>query len=126
MLGIILTSDKTPLTVGTGNKEMYLLLISIANIDAGVCMKATSHSFAIIGYLPTPKSADVTQEVQSTLAARCFHICVDVAVESLKKAEFWGGLDGGGVCYDSTYHYVYFFSFSFLSLSQSHDSFAVI
>ncbi|KAG6904113.1 hypothetical protein DXG01_012539, partial [Tephrocybe rancida] len=33
-VGIILASDKTPLTIGTGNREMHPLLISIANIDA--------------------------------------------------------------------------------------------
>ncbi|KJA17834.1 hypothetical protein HYPSUDRAFT_145923, partial [Hypholoma sublateritium FD-334 SS-4] len=34
--GIILASDKTPLTIGTGNREMHPVLLSIANIDAGV------------------------------------------------------------------------------------------
>jgi hypothetical protein len=38
-LGIILTSDKTPLTIGTGNKEMHPVLLSLANIDAGICMR---------------------------------------------------------------------------------------
>ncbi|RDB19233.1 hypothetical protein Hypma_013496 [Hypsizygus marmoreus] len=31
-LGIILASDKTPLTIGTGGKEMHPVLLSIANI----------------------------------------------------------------------------------------------
>ncbi|KAI5988373.1 hypothetical protein EDD15DRAFT_2172578, partial [Pisolithus albus] len=35
-LGVIGASDKTPLTIGTGNKEMHPLLLSLANIHAGV------------------------------------------------------------------------------------------
>ena len=47
MIGVIGASDKTPLTIGSGNKEMHPVLLSLANIDAGVRMKATSHSFAL-------------------------------------------------------------------------------
>ncbi|KAG1908770.1 uncharacterized protein F5891DRAFT_917610, partial [Suillus fuscotomentosus] len=35
-IGVIGASDKTPLTIGTGNKEMHPLLILLANIHAGV------------------------------------------------------------------------------------------
>ena len=38
MLSVICASDKTPLTIGMGNAEMHPLLISLANIDAGVRM----------------------------------------------------------------------------------------
>jgi hypothetical protein len=41
MLGVIAASDKTPLTIGTGNREMHPVLLSLANIEAGVRMKAT-------------------------------------------------------------------------------------
>ncbi|KAG1825738.1 uncharacterized protein BJ212DRAFT_1443794 [Suillus subaureus] len=47
-VGVIGASDKTPLMIRTGNKEMHPLLISLANIHAGVHMKATSHVFALI------------------------------------------------------------------------------
>lgn len=43
-IGVIGASDKTPLTIGTGNKEMHPLLLSLANIESGVRMKATSHA----------------------------------------------------------------------------------
>ncbi|KAF8230855.1 hypothetical protein L208DRAFT_1058103, partial [Tricholoma matsutake] len=35
-LGIICASDKTPLTIGTGNCEMHPIFLSLANIDANV------------------------------------------------------------------------------------------
>ncbi|KAG1840969.1 hypothetical protein C8R48DRAFT_781568 [Suillus tomentosus] len=64
-VGIIGASDKTPLTIGTGNKEMHPVLISLANIHAGVHMKATSHAFALVAYLPIPKFLNVSKPVQS-------------------------------------------------------------
>ena len=36
VLSIIGSSDNTPLTIGTGNKEMHPVLLSLANILAGV------------------------------------------------------------------------------------------
>ena len=36
ILGVIGASDKTPLTIGTGNKEMHPALLSLANIIFGV------------------------------------------------------------------------------------------
>ena len=36
MLGVIGTSDKTPLTIGTGNREMHPILLSLTNVDPGI------------------------------------------------------------------------------------------
>ena len=36
ILGVIGASDKTLLTIGTGNKEMHPALLSLANIISGV------------------------------------------------------------------------------------------
>ncbi|KIJ59743.1 hypothetical protein HYDPIDRAFT_32958 [Hydnomerulius pinastri MD-312] len=85
-LGVIGASDKTPLTIGTGNKEMHPLLLSIANIHAGVRMKATSHSFALAAYLPIPKFLNVSQPVQAILAARVYHFAISVVMKNLKIA----------------------------------------
>ena len=79
-------SDKTPLTMGTGNKEMHPLLLSITNIHAGVRMKATSHSFALAAYLPIPKFRNVPPPVQSMLTARIYHYCVSIVVKNLITA----------------------------------------
>ncbi|KAF9220459.1 hypothetical protein BS17DRAFT_852137 [Gyrodon lividus] len=85
-LGVIGASNKTPLTIGTGNKEMHPLLLSIANIHAGVRMKATSHSFALAAYLPIPKFLNVSQPVQAILAARVYHFAISVVMKNLKIA----------------------------------------
>ena len=66
---------------------MHPLLISLANIDAGVRMKATSHSFALVAYLPIPKFLGVSAPVQAALAARVYHISLDTVFYNLKIAE---------------------------------------
>lgn len=86
VVGVILTSDKTPLTRGTGNKEMWPMLISIANIHAGVRMRATSHAFALVGYLPIPKFLNVSPAVQATLTARVFYDSMTKITQSLIDA----------------------------------------
>lgn len=90
MLGVIGTSDKTPLTVGSGNREMHPVLLSLANIDAGVRMKATSHAFTLSAYLPIPKFLDVSPQVQAALAARVYHICLSIITQDLQSAELNG------------------------------------
>src|ERR1700683_2449209 len=87
MLGVIGASDKTPLTIGTGNKEMHPVLLSLANIDAGVRMKATAHAFALAVYLPIPKFLNVSAQVQATLVAHIYHTCLDIICVNLKLAE---------------------------------------
>src|SRR6202011_3081436 len=101
MLGIIGASDKTPLTIGSGNKEMHLVLLSLANIDAGVRMKATSHAFSLTTYLPIPKFINVSTQVQALLTARIYHICIDTITANLKFAEAHGILmsdPSGQIC----------------------------
>ncbi|KAF7984714.1 hypothetical protein HWV62_13026 [Athelia sp. TMB] len=73
-----------------GNREMHPVLVSIANITAGVRMKATSHAFAILAYLPIPKFLDVSPAVQTTLANRVYHACFDIFLANLKRAEAEG------------------------------------
>ncbi|KIM83716.1 hypothetical protein PILCRDRAFT_88067 [Piloderma croceum F 1598] len=90
LLGVIGASDKTPLTIGTGNKEMHPVLLSLANINAGVRMKATAQAFALAAYLPIPKFLNVSAQLQATLAARVYHICLDIICANLKKAEEMG------------------------------------
>lgn len=50
-------------------------------------MKATSHAFALAGYLPIPKFRDVTGPVQAALSARVFHIAVSIITNTLQQAE---------------------------------------
>ncbi|KIK19860.1 hypothetical protein PISMIDRAFT_106766, partial [Pisolithus microcarpus 441] len=89
-LGIIGTSDKMPLMIGTGNKEMHPLLLSLANIHTGVWMKATSHAFALAAYLPSPKFYNVSPAVQAVLSAWVYHFAVSIVMKNLKIASHDG------------------------------------
>lgn len=69
--------------IGTGNKEMHPLLLSLANIHAGVCMKSTSNSFALAAYLPIPKFHAVSPAVQAVLSACVYHFAVSIVMKNL-------------------------------------------
>ncbi|KAH0825928.1 hypothetical protein J3R83DRAFT_7607 [Lanmaoa asiatica] len=84
-VGVIGASDKTPLTLGSGNKEMHPLLLSLANIHADVRMKASSHAFALAAYLPIPKFLNVSPAIQSVLSARVYHFAISIVMQNLKE-----------------------------------------
>ena len=86
MLGVIGTSDKTPLTIGTGNREMHPILLSLANVDPGIHIKVTSHSFVLTAYLPILKFINITTPVQGALGARVYHSCLNIITENLQHA----------------------------------------
>lgn len=69
---------------------MHPVLLSLANIDAGVRMKATSRAFALIAYLPIVSFHDATDHDQSVLKAQLFHSCLNTILEPLKIAERHG------------------------------------
>jgi hypothetical protein len=88
ILGIILSSDKTILSVGTGHQSLHPLYLSIANIDAEVRCKQSYHSFVLIGLLPLPhfKFKKKNTELQTLLTARLHHYCLDFILRPLKEA----------------------------------------
>lgn len=55
LVPIILGSDKTTVSVATGNNEYYPLYISIGNIH-NKTRRARRNSVALIGFLAIPKS----------------------------------------------------------------------
>lgn len=69
---------------------MHPVLLSLANIIAGVRMKATARTFGLAGYVPTPTWLNVTKEVASVLTARLYHVCIDIITKNLKAAEKHG------------------------------------
>jgi len=52
---IILGSDKTTVSVATGNNKFYPLYISIGNVCNNVC-RAHRHALVLLGFLAIPKS----------------------------------------------------------------------
>jgi len=90
VVGVIATSDKTPLTIGTGNREMHPVLLSIANIR-GRCPHEGDLTCICPDGLPThSKFINVTPQVQAVLSARVYHICVSIIMDGLKTADAHG------------------------------------
>ncbi|KAL4080823.1 hypothetical protein J3A83DRAFT_4424312, partial [Scleroderma citrinum] len=69
---ILLASNKALVTRMTGDLEMHPLFITIANIHSNVCMKATSHTWVCITYIPTPEFR-IHPNFQSILEAHLWH-----------------------------------------------------
>ena len=66
----------------TGDLEMHLLFITIANIHSSVCMKAT---WACIGYIPALEFL-THSDFHSVLEACLWHHCLDIICSGLKVA----------------------------------------
>jgi len=73
----------------TGNLEMHPLFLTIANINSDVHMKATSHAWACIVYIPTLEFL-VHPDFHSVLEARVWHHCMDIVCTGLKLAAHAG------------------------------------
>ncbi|KAG2335850.1 hypothetical protein BDR05DRAFT_1006394 [Suillus weaverae] len=82
---IVLALDKTPVTRQTGGLKMYPTFLMIANIRSDIRMKATTHAWSCITYMPIPEYI-CNPEFSSLLQARMWHWCMDIVCENLKHA----------------------------------------
>ena len=55
LVGVILSSDKTNISVMTGDHMAHPVLLSLANIHASVHAKSSSHAFLLVALLPCLK-----------------------------------------------------------------------
>ncbi|KAG1779278.1 hypothetical protein EV702DRAFT_1178461 [Suillus placidus] len=86
---IILASDKTPVTRHTGSLEMHPTFLTIGNIHSEIRMKATSHAWECIAYIPSPEYI-TNNDYAGVLEARFWHSCMDMVLEKLKIASHTG------------------------------------
>ncbi|KAG1753235.1 hypothetical protein EDB19DRAFT_1892662 [Suillus lakei] len=82
---IIMASDKTPVTRHTGGLEMHPLFLTIGNIQSNVRMKATSHTWHCVAFMPTPTFL-VGSNYQMLLQSQLWHRCMDFVSTNLKVA----------------------------------------
>ncbi|KAJ3911867.1 hypothetical protein F5877DRAFT_54813 [Lentinula edodes] len=92
LLGTILSSDKTTVSVITGNRVAHPLLISLANIDTDLLSKASLYLFNLLALLPVPKYIERKTSVRGVLENRLYHECLDIVLEPLKTAASIGCL----------------------------------
>ncbi|KAJ3515808.1 hypothetical protein NLJ89_g1535 [Agrocybe chaxingu] len=86
LLGTILSSDKTNISVMTGGRVAHPLLISLANISMNFWNKPSNNAFLLLALVPIPKFLHPTQKIRGILEGRLFHECLDSVIEPLKKA----------------------------------------
>jgi hypothetical protein len=80
-----MASDKTPVTRQTGGLEMHPLFLTIGNIQSDVRMKATSHAWRCVAFIPTPTFL-VNSDYQTLLQSRLWHKCIDFVCSKFKVA----------------------------------------
>ncbi|KAF7975802.1 hypothetical protein HWV62_8483 [Athelia sp. TMB] len=86
LVGTILSSDKTNISVMTGDRVAHPLLISCANIAAEIRMKSSQNAFMLLALLPVPKFLEKRPKVRGILGDRLIHSCLDFVLEPLKIA----------------------------------------
>jgi hypothetical protein len=84
---VILASDKTQLSMFSGDKAAYPLYISTANICKGVRRQPSKHGMLLSGYLVDDKlSHIVNDEARSLAIKRLFHDSLALIIKPLEEA----------------------------------------
>jgi len=86
LLGVVLSSDKTNISVMSGNRMAHPLLLSLANIDADVRSKGLLHAHILLALLPVASFIHKTTRVRSLLSDRLVHESLDFVLKPLKVA----------------------------------------
>src|SRR5216684_1995041 len=101
---IILASDKTQLTVLSGDKQAWPVYLTIGNIDKRIRRCPSARATMLIGYLPVTKLKCFTEKRRPTVTYQLFHQCMESLLELLKTVDK-EGLDM--TCTDGWVHKVY-------------------
>jgi hypothetical protein len=74
----------------SGDRVAHPLLMTTANIDADVRMKASYNSLLLIALLPVPKFIGIQKALHGVLENRLTHACLDLICEPLKMVAHHG------------------------------------
>ncbi|KIK28762.1 hypothetical protein PISMIDRAFT_90649 [Pisolithus microcarpus 441] len=85
-LGVMLSSDKTNISVMSRNCMAHPLLLSLANISMDICSKGSLHGHMLLALLPVLSFIHKKSCVRSLLSDRLFHRCLDLVLKPLKIA----------------------------------------
>ncbi|KIJ16552.1 hypothetical protein PAXINDRAFT_11002 [Paxillus involutus ATCC 200175] len=86
LLGVVLSSDKTNISVMTGNQMAHPLLLSLANINADICSKGSLHGHVLLALLPVASFIHKKTRVCSLLSDQLVHKSLDFILKPLKVA----------------------------------------
>ena len=83
LLGTVLSSDKTNISVLMGDCVAHPLLISLANIKMATWLKPFSCAFLLAALLLVPKFIHKNKRMKGVLEDRLIHQCLDIILELL-------------------------------------------
>ena len=86
LLGTVLLSDTTNISILMGDHIVHLLLISLANIKMATQLKPSSCTFLLAALLPVPKFIHKNKWMKGILKDHLIHQCLDIILEPLKRA----------------------------------------
>ena len=90
LVGVILSSDKTNISVMTSDRTAHPVLLSLANIRADIHMKSSNRAFLLVALLPCPKFIAKDKKIHGVLENRVIHLCLDIITHPLKLAALAG------------------------------------
>ncbi|KAG1840425.1 hypothetical protein C8R48DRAFT_679594 [Suillus tomentosus] len=86
VLGTVLSSDKTNITMMTGARVAHPLLLGLANICMRTRMKLSSKVFMLTALLPIPQYLHPNQRMRGMLEDCLIHECLSIILQPLMKA----------------------------------------
>ncbi|KAG9094615.1 hypothetical protein FS749_012136 [Ceratobasidium sp. UAMH 11750] len=88
---IILATDKTQMTMLSGNKSAWPVYLSIGNISKDIRRRASERAMVLVGFIPVTDLPGI-QHVERRRETRwqLFHTCMESILEPLKEASRLG------------------------------------
>lgn len=91
---LILSSDKTQLTLFQGDKKAWPVYLTIGNLSKDIRRQPSAHATILVGYLPVAKLECYSEVTRSLQGYRLFHHCMSLILNSLIDA----GEQGVEIC----------------------------
>lgn len=93
---MIFSSDKTQLTLFSGDKTAYPIYLTIGNIPGHLRRMPSMHTQILVGYLPVSKAMQIkNKEERARYHWAMFHAAVGVIMKDIEAAVASGGWDLG-------------------------------
>ena len=92
LLPILLVSDQTHLTNFSGNKKLWPVYLTLANIHLSICNKPQSQAWILVAFLPIPPKRvpnlrEFSEAQQSRLALQVIHGAISYILSPLSNTE---------------------------------------